>query len=148
MKQEGLKERVELLEAGEKLGYPRLGYGRSTKIPHDKRIPQGQRGWEMFCAHAHIRRVLPALRIARVLRDNNVEVFHPISGAEVREVVMVESNVPDVNASVGTPVDILSDIVDFTDGPKVVEQVVPLPRPKKGGHKKPPNILSKRARRG
>jgi hypothetical protein len=82
VKQEGLKERVELLDAGERLGYPRLGYGRSTKIPHDKRIPQGKDGWEKFCTHAHVRRILPALRIARVLRDNNVEVFHPLSGRE------------------------------------------------------------------
>jgi hypothetical protein len=78
-----LKERMELLEVGAALGYPRLGYGRSTKIPHDKRIPQGQSGWEKFCAHAHSLRILPALRIGRVLRDNGVMKYHPLAGAEM-----------------------------------------------------------------
>lgn len=81
-KREGLKERMELLEIGEALGYPRLGYGRSTKIPHDKRIPAGQPGWEKFCAHAHVNRILPSLRIARVLHQNGIAKYHPLSGAE------------------------------------------------------------------
>lgn len=152
MKQEGLKERVELLEAGEKLGYPRLGYGRSTKIPHDRRIPQGQQGWETFCAHAHIRRVLPALRIARVLRDNNVVPYHPPSGAEVAASVPITTppsleliDTAREGLLDGPAPDILSDIEAFAELPKVV---VPLPRPKKGGHKRPPHPLSKRAQRG
>lgn len=155
MKQEGLKERVELLEAGEKLGYPRLGYGRSTKIPHDKRIPAGQEGWEKFCAHAHIRRVLPALRIARVLRDNNVTPYHPLSGAEVKEVMpngsagsQPEHRTRPDDMTAGAPaaptpaLDLLDDVLP------PAEPIVSLPRPKKGGHKKPPHPGSKRARRG
>jgi hypothetical protein len=149
MKQEGLKERVELLEAGEKLGYPRLGYGRSTKIPHDKRIPQGQPGWETFCAHANIRRILPALRIARVLRDNNVIPYHPLSGRELAPAVIPPE--PAIayqpGVTVATPVaagDLLDDII----GAPAIMSVSPAPRKKKGGHKKPPHPLSARARRG
>lgn len=82
MKREALTERMELLDLGEKLGWPRLGYGRPTKIPHDKRIPAGQPAWEKFCAHAHVNRILPALRIARVLHLNGASKFHPLSGAE------------------------------------------------------------------
>lgn len=141
MKQEGLRERMELLEIGEKLGWPRLGYGRSTKIPHDKRIPQGKDGWEKFAAHAHVRRIYPALRIGRVLRDNNVEVFHPLTGAET------------ARALNDVPPDLLSDIDPFvspldaavaaikavaTLEPSVtVVTVSTTPRRKRGGHKKP-----------
>jgi hypothetical protein len=99
LKYEGLKERVELLEIGEGLGYPRLGYGRSTKVPHDKRIKAGKDGWEQFCAHGHLTRILPALRIGRVLRDNNVEVFHPLSGKEV---------MPNEGSSTGLPADTMT----------------------------------------
>lgn len=156
MKEEGLKERVELLEAGEKLGYPRLGYGRSTKIPHDKRIPPGQQGWETFCAHAHIRRILPALRIARVLRDNNVMPFHPLSGAEsAPPPVFVDGDnmrlITKTNMQTGeiTPVagpDLLDDAPDLP--PVAIVTVEPARRVKKGGHKQPPHPLSARARRG
>jgi hypothetical protein len=154
MKQEGLKERVELLEAGEKLGYPRLGYGRSTKIPHDKRIPQGQSGWELFCAHAHIRRILPALRIARVLRDNGVTPYHPLSGQEMaaKQPVAVTITRADlqaqnvhsavVSAALVPAPDLLSE-VEIPAPPLVT--VAPAPRKKKGGHKKPPHPLSARA---
>jgi hypothetical protein len=150
VKQEGLKERVELLEAGEKLGYPRLGYGRSTKIPHDKRIPQGQPGWETFCAHAHIRRILPALRIARVLRDNNVIPYHPLSGKELAPAVTLA-----VDAEPGPPVEVIGlavgtrgvDLLDDIIGAPAIVPVQPAPRKKRGGHKKPPHPLSKRARR-
>jgi hypothetical protein len=152
MKQEGLKERVELLEIGEKLGYPRLGYGRSTKIPHDKRIPQGQDGWERFCAHAHIRRVLPALRIGRVLRDNNVTVYHPLSGREVAvtqpitlATVMVSANPPTATSG-HVPLDLLDDAPDLPAAPLIPVDPAPrAPRKKKGGHKKPPHPLSARA---
>jgi len=151
VKQEGLKERVELLEAGEKLGYPRLGYGRSTKIPHDKRIPQGQPGWETFCAHAHIRRILPALRIARVLRDNNVIPYHPLSAKELAPAVTLAVDAepgPRVEVSglaVGNgAVDLLDDII----GAPAIVPVQPAPRKKRGGHKKPPHPLSARAKRG
>jgi hypothetical protein len=82
MKREALKERMELLELGEALGFPRLGYGRSSKIPHDKRIPAGQSGWEKFCAHAHVNRILPALRISRVLREHGVKKYNPLEDAE------------------------------------------------------------------
>lgn len=148
MKQEGLKERVELLEIGERLGFPRLGYGRSTKIPHDRRIPQGQPGWEKFCQHAHVRRIMPALRIGRVLRDNNVEVFHPLSGAELAPkppyIFRPIEGAPLTATSGPVTSDLLSDIVDFENGPKVIESVTTLPRPKKGGHKQPPRPGTKR----
>lgn len=119
MKQEGLKERMELLDIGEKLGWPRLGYRRSTKIPHDGRIPAGKDEWEKFAGHAHVRRVLPALRVGRVLRDNNVEVFHPLSGAETRprssdgqEHPVGNREVADSTSAVGSPAsDLLEDIV-------------------------------------
>jgi len=138
VKQEGLKERVELLEIGEKLGYPRLGYGRSTKIPHDKRIPAGQHGWETFCAHAHVRRILPALRIGRVLRDNNVQVFHPLSNAEMAQA-------PDTTATSGhVPTDLLDDFPELHAPDPPTFPLVTLPRPKKGGHKKPPRPGTKR----
>lgn len=89
MKREALTERMELLDLGEKLGWPRLGYGRPTKIPHDKRIPAGQPAWEKFCAHAHVNRILPALRIARVLHLNGASKFHPLTGAEVAHFIDV-----------------------------------------------------------
>jgi hypothetical protein len=151
LEQEGLRERMELLEIGEKLGWPRLGYGRSTKIPHDKRIPQGKAGWEKFCAHAHVRRIYPALRIGRVLRDNNVEVFHPLSGKEVAVTVEVR-NVgvdagyamdPSIKDSVfNRPFGLLDEIVQT---PEIVP-VDPAPRRKRGGHKRPPHPNSKRNR--
>lgn len=90
MKREALNERMELLEIGEALGWPRLGYGRSSKIPHDKRIPAGQVGWEKFCAHAHVNRILPALRIGRVLHINGVNKYHPLSGAEAPAPNLIE----------------------------------------------------------
>ena len=79
-----LKERMLLLELGEALGYPRLGYARPTgRDRRDlRRIPQGKAAWESFCAHAHASRLPAALRIARMLRDNGVAKFHPMSGAE------------------------------------------------------------------
>ena len=137
MKQEGLKERVELLEIGEKLGYPRLGYGRSTKIPHDKRIPQGQDGWEKFCAHAHVRRILPALRIGRVLRDNNVMVFHPLSGREVAVTQPITVTIQDVEVHP----DLLDEVPDLPPAPLVTPSVPP--RRKRGGHKRQASAQSR-----
>src|SRR5260221_13228462 len=99
MKQEALRERVELLEVGEALGHPRLGYGRSTKIPHDRRIPAGKEQWEKFAAHAHVRRLLPALRISRVLRDNKVIPYNPPGGRVLVSIPLVvpsEGTVPSV----------------------------------------------------
>lgn len=162
MKQEGLKERVELLEAGEKLGYPRLGYGRSTKIPHDKRIPAGKEGWEKFAAHAHVRRIYPALRIARVLRDNNVIPYNPPSGraqgvatseerSSPQSVVSTEDTargaVPSTVESPSPAADLLDDVLPLAPKEPMLS-VSPAPRPKKGGHKKPPHPGSKRAQRG
>lgn len=75
MKQQMLKERVELLAIGETLGYPRLGIGRAN----GKRlaIRAGQSEWEKFCGHAHTTRIPAALRIGRILRDNGVTPYNP-----------------------------------------------------------------------
>jgi len=108
---------LELLENGEALGYPRLGYGRSSKIPHDKRIKSGKDGWESFCAHAHVNRILPALRISRVLRANNVVKYNPPRG----EVAVVQGPLT------------VSSIGDFEDGATIadlLEEVVVAPQPK------------------
>jgi hypothetical protein len=78
-----LKERLLLLEIGETLGYPRLAYGRTIRVPHDKRISQGKEGWEKFCSHAHASRLPAALRLAKVLRDNGTPKFHPLTGREM-----------------------------------------------------------------
>lgn len=148
MKQEGLKERMELLEIGEKLGWPRLGYGRPTKIPHDKRIPPGQVEWEKFAAHAHVRRIYPALRIGRVLRDNEVEVFHPISSREAHvaqdgsEHRLGKPEDAGSTSAVSSPADLLDEIIQ---APAIVP-VAPAPRRKRGGHKRPPHPKSKRNR--
>ena len=83
MKLERLKERVELLAVGEAIGFPRLAYGRSTKIPHDKRIPAGKAQWEKFCAHAHTTRIPPALRIAKVLHENRTPMPPMVAALEL-----------------------------------------------------------------
>jgi len=82
MKQEMLKERVELLAIGEALGWPRLGIGHPINGKKQS-IRAGQEGWERFAAQAHTSRIPAALRIGRVLRDNGVQPFHPLSGAEI-----------------------------------------------------------------
>jgi hypothetical protein len=145
VKQEALKERVELLEIGEALGYPRLGYGRSTKIPHDKRIPAGKDGWEKFTAHAHVTRLLPALRIGRVLRDNGVVPFHPPSGRDLAppedrwsfSIPVAASNTVTLNPTVEE--DILADIaLDSRPTVVAVKTSDAPPRVQKGGHKRRP----------
>jgi hypothetical protein len=84
MKREMLKERVELLEIGEALGYPRLGIGHSNGRKHS--IRAGQSEWEKFCAHAHTTRIPAALRIGRILRDNGVIKFNPLASVTVEAV--------------------------------------------------------------
>ena len=75
MKQQMLRERVELLEIGEALGFPRLGIGHSNGRKWS--IRAGQSEWEKFCGHAHTTRIPAALRIGRVLRDNGVTPYNP-----------------------------------------------------------------------
>jgi hypothetical protein len=84
MKREMLKERVELLAIGEALGYPRLGIGHAAG--RKQSIRAGQAEWEKFAAHAHTTRIPAALRVGRVLRDNGVMKFHPLSGREMEPV--------------------------------------------------------------
>jgi hypothetical protein len=76
MKQEMLKERVELLAIGEAIGYPRLGIGQASGRKLSIRAGQGE--WEKFCGHAHTTRIPAALRIGRILRDNHVMPYNPL----------------------------------------------------------------------
>ena len=83
-KREMLKERVELLGLGEAMGFPRLGYG--NKAGKKLSIPAGDREWERFCHHGHTLRIIPALRVAKVLSENGIAKFHPMSSREVDRV--------------------------------------------------------------
>lgn len=58
-----LSLRMEFLAVGEELGWPRIPL-RSRKV-----VPAGQGAWESF-ARANIRLLAPALRAAKVRRDN------------------------------------------------------------------------------
>lgn len=75
MKQQMLKERVELLEIAEWMGYPRMGFGSISG--HKWSIRAGQPNWEKFCGHGHVTRIVTVLRNARVLRDNGVVPYNP-----------------------------------------------------------------------
>lgn len=146
---------MELLDIGEKMGWPKLTFGRPTKVPHDKRILPGQEHWERFCAVAHVKKLMPALRVARVLHINGVEPFHPLSGAGP-EVTTQEQGLSGAAAQsdmqnsaphdenehrFGLPPQPVTDLLEDI---KPLE--MPARRPKKGGHKQPPNPRSKRRR--
>jgi hypothetical protein len=75
MKQQMLKERVELLEIAEWMGYPRMGFGQSNG--HKWSVRAGQPNWEKFCAVGHTTRLTTVLRNARILRDNGVVPYNP-----------------------------------------------------------------------
>jgi hypothetical protein len=107
MKQEMLKERVELLAIGEVLGYPRLGIGHSNGTKHS--IKAGQPGWEQFAGHAHTTRIPAALRIGRILRDNGVTPYNP--KAE-RYVIKIDEPMPELIAIRPTKVILLDDPLD------------------------------------
>lgn len=109
MKQEMLKERVELLAIGESLGYPRLGIGHPIN-GRKQSIRAGQGEWERFAAHAHSTRIPAALRIGRVLRDNGVVKFHPLSGAEMPAPPLVLVN--ELAAAEPPPLDLLDEIAE------------------------------------
>lgn len=79
MKQERLADRLQLLAYGEKLGYPRIGYGPPRVAGGRKQaIKLGQTEWEKFCAHAHTTRIPPALRVARILVSAGIKPFNPL----------------------------------------------------------------------
>lgn len=63
MKLTYLPQRVELLSVGEELGWPRLSFGRGRVLR------AGRGNWEGF-ARGPIQMVMPALRNAKVRRDN------------------------------------------------------------------------------
>lgn len=63
MKLTYLPLRMEFLSVGEELGWPRLAFGRGRVLP------SGQGNWEGF-ARGPIQMVMPALRNAKVRRDN------------------------------------------------------------------------------
>jgi hypothetical protein len=77
MKQQMLKERVELLEIAEWMGYPRMGFGQSNG--HKWSVRAGQPNWEKFCAVGHTTRLATVLRNARILRDNGAVPYNPRS---------------------------------------------------------------------
>lgn len=118
MKQEMLKERVELLAIGEAIGYPRLGIGHNTD---GKRlaIRAGQPEWEKFCGHAHTTRIPAALRIGRILRDNHVTPYNP-RRSEVPVVTPQEEDMeePQPEMTVGL------DLVEAFFDPKPPEKMV------------------------
>jgi hypothetical protein len=88
MKQQMLKERVELLSIGETLGFPRLAYGPPRHEGERKRtIPAGQPNWEKFCAHAHSTRIPAALRNGRILKDAGIVPYNPKALPAVTPVV-------------------------------------------------------------
>lgn len=72
-----LKERMELLEIGQALGWPRLRYGRKQDGTA-RMVKAGEVNWEQFCAHAHSTRIPPVLRIGRVLRNAGVVPYNPL----------------------------------------------------------------------
>lgn len=122
-----LKERMLLLELGESLGYPRLGYARPTgRDRRDlRRIPQGKAAWESFCAHAHASRLPAALRIARMLRDNGVAKFHPLSGQEVMpNGTAVRTARPLADMIAGAP-------ASPSPAPVLIDDIEPAPAPAK-----------------
>jgi len=105
-----LRERVELLAIGEAIGYPRLGIGHPIN-GRKMSIRAGQSEWERFAAHAHTSRIPAALRIGRILRDNGVTPFHPLSGAEMPvERISRDEATQIVLASLAPAPDLLEDI--------------------------------------
>jgi hypothetical protein len=79
-----LRERYELLECGEALGWPALKSkiakvkaGRTGLSPNDRGY------WEDFAKYAPATKLVSIWRIAKILRDNNIPKFHPLSGREM-----------------------------------------------------------------
>ena len=52
---------MQFLEAGDKLGFPRLGYGPG------RRVAMGEGAWTAFASSAPLRNLAPALRNAHIL---------------------------------------------------------------------------------
>lgn len=65
--------RLELLESGEKLGYPRLGYA------FNRVIRAGEASWTAFANRAALKDVAPALRTVHVLGAQGLE--PPVEGS-------------------------------------------------------------------
>jgi hypothetical protein len=89
MKQQMLKERMELLAIGEAMSWPRMGYGR-TPEGGKLAIKAGKSGWEKFVAkpaRAGTPGLLTALRIARTLHDYGIKPYDPRAVVAVTPVV-------------------------------------------------------------
>ena len=121
MKQQMLKERVELLEIAEWMGYPRMGFGQSNG--HKWSVRAGQSEWERFCGHGHVTRIVTVLRNARILRDNGVVPYNPRSAAgtgssEGQEHRLVKPEGADSPPQV-SPVPAADLLADFPEQPSV-----------------------------
>lgn len=53
--------RMEFLELGERLGFPRIGFGPG------RRVRPGEESWTAFASKARLQQIAPALRNARIL---------------------------------------------------------------------------------
>lgn|SRR5487761_222883 len=111
-----LRERLELLQIGEAIGYPRLGIGQSNGRKHS--IRAGQSNWEQFCGHAHTTRIPAALRIGRILRDNGIRPYNPLAPAQVFPPPEVENVEEPAEMTVGL------DLVESFFDPKPPDPMV------------------------
>jgi hypothetical protein len=110
VKQEMLKERVELLAIGEAIGYPRLGIGQSNG--RRLSIRAGQSEWEKFCGHAHTTRIPAALRIGRILRNNNITPYNPGVAARPVAPTTAEENVEEPQPEIVVGLDLVESFFD------------------------------------
>lgn len=79
MKQQFLKERMELLGIGEAWGWPRLPYGRTVEGER-LAIRAGKANWEKFVtksARAGVPGLLTALKNARTLHNYGIKPYDP-----------------------------------------------------------------------